>query len=109
MAAYSAIVLFLIIAVLVALTSYYFGVEVTTRGKAQEFEIGQSRSDAYAKAETLLGNEEISAIQVDPNIDEDDRWWLIVNPEWWNDKITLTFEGDKLVEIRRDRICCELP
>jgi len=101
--------LFLIITSLIGLASYYFGVEVTTHGKAQGFEIGQSRSDAYKKAEALLRDEKITAIQIDPNINEDNHWWLIVDPEWWNNKITLTFEGDKLVEIRRDRICCEIP
>ncbi len=105
----SAIALFLIISAVVGLISYYFGVVVTTEGSTQGFDIGESRVSAFAKAEKMLGEGGIAAIHVDPNMNDDSKWSLVVNPEWWNNKITLTFEEDALVEIRRDRICCELP
>jgi len=39
----------------------------------------------------------------------DPRWVMIVDPDWWNNTITITFEENKVVEIRRDRIISELP
>ena len=103
------IILFLLVAIVVGLISYYFGFEVTTKGKAQGFEIGETKYSAYAKAQEFYNNGQVTAIHVEPDIYADHKWVLIVDPEWWNNKITLTFENDALVEIRRDRICCELP
>ena len=105
----SVISLFLIIAIVIILNKIYLSVEVTTTGNAQGFTIGESRSAAYEKANIMLSAGKISAIQVDPDYQNDSNWWLIVNPDWWNNKITLKFEENQLVEIRRDRICCELP
>lgn len=116
-------IIFLLVAASVGGISYYFGVEVTTKGGAQGFTIGESRSAVYNTAENLLRKGVISSMrtwpkdEIDrpflPNEDAinntDPRWVLVVNPEWWNNTITLTFENNNLVEIRRDRICCELP
>ena len=121
--AFAGLILFLLIAICVGLISYYFGVEVTTKGEAQGFTIGDSRAAAYDTAAELLREGEISEIHVwpkdefhrplqpneNPENNMDPRWVLIVNLEWWNNTITLTFENNVLVEIRRDRICCELP
>jgi len=108
-ALYLAIILFLLVATGVGLISYYFGVEVTTEGGSQGFSIGESKTSAYAKANDLLRNGKITAMHVEADIRSDNHWVLIVNPEWWNNKITLVFEEGNIIEIRRDRICCELP
>jgi hypothetical protein len=121
--AFAGLILFLLFAICFGLISYYFGVEVTTKGEAQGFIIGDRRTAAYDAAAELLRKGEITEIHVwpkdefhrplqsneNPENNTDPRWVLVVNPEWWNNTITLTFEHNVLVEIRRDRICCELP
>lgn len=93
------------------------------KGSAYGFSIGQSHSEVFDGAMELKRTGEIAEIHRWPagtphfefGPDElqeallDPRWSMIVNPEWWNDSITLEFEDDTLVEIYRFRICCELP
>jgi len=118
------------IAILVALIggatgtiSYFFGMEVFSTGEAYGFHIGDSREKAYENAKSLLEENEITDIHTwpkdnfhrpfeaneNPKQNNDPKWAMIVNPEWWNNTITITFENGVVSEIRRDRICCELP
>lgn len=103
--------------------SYFFGMEVITTGEAYGFHIGDSREKVYKNAKTLLEGKKITAIHTwpkdqfrkpfesseNPKQNNDPRWVMIVNPNWWNNTITVTFENNVVAEIRRDRICCELP
>ena len=112
-----------LIGITVGAISYFFGVKVIMSGEAYGFHIGDNREKAYESAKALLEQKEITAIHTwpkgqghrpfetneTPKETDDPRWVMIVNPDWWNDTITLTFENDIVSEIRRDRICCELP
>jgi hypothetical protein len=103
--------------------SYFFGVEVVVSGEAHGFRIGDDRTQTYKNAQTLLKQKEIVDIHTwpkdkfhkpfgvkeNPEKNIDPRWVMVVNPNWWNNTITVTFENDKVIKIRRDRICYELP
>ena len=101
--------LFLMVVIINLLSWYFLGVVVTTKGGSHGFDIGEDKKTAYIKAKELLDNGNITAMHVDKDINQDNNWNLIVNPEWWNNKISLKFEEGRLVEITRTRICCELP
>ena len=92
-------------------------------GSAYGLSIGESQEEVFERAVGLREAGEIAEIHRWPQGEshfefsredlesalKDSRWTMIVNPEWWNDSITLEFEEDRLVEIYRFRICCELP
>jgi hypothetical protein len=91
-------------------------------GEAYGFVIGESSEDVYLRALALKDAGEIAEIRRGSGsaariLEEhdihralaDDAWKLVVNPDWWNDSITLRFRERHLVEIYRFRICCEMP
>jgi hypothetical protein len=96
---------------------------VVDRGEAFGFSIGQTRKDAYESAKLQIKQGRASEVHVwphgefhrpfrdseNPLTDNSPSWSIIVDPEWWNNSVTLTFEGDRVVEIRRNRILWELP
>ena len=103
--------------------SYFFSMKVVSSGEAYGFQIGDSREETYNNAQKLLKLKDIVAIHTWPkdqfhrpfNANEppeqntDPRWVMIVNPNWWNNTIIITFDQNSVAEIRRHRICCELP
>jgi hypothetical protein len=109
--------------IFVGAMSYFFGVEVVTSGDAHGFSIGDDRIKTYGKAKRLLEQSKIVAIHTwpdgeahgpfkqheSPAQNNDKRWVMVVNPVWWNNTITLTYENNKVVKIRRDQIYFELP
>ena len=91
-------------------------------GEGYGFVIGESSEDVHARALALRDAGEIAEIRRGSGsaariLEEhdaqgalaDDAWTLVVNPDWWNDSITLRFRERHLVEIHRFRICCEMP
>ncbi|HEX9757925.1 MAG TPA: hypothetical protein VGB26_09000 [Nitrospiria bacterium] len=94
-----------------------------TSGEGYGFEIGESKTVVYQKATELLSIGKIKEIHAwpqgefkrkmepseNPAENTDLQWFLVVDPDWWNNTITLTFDQNFLIEIRRDRICWELP
>jgi hypothetical protein len=91
-------------------------------GEAYGFSIGDTSTRTYERAVELRAAGEIAEIRrgvgssatlLDERYVEyalaDDAWTLVVNPDWWNDSITLRFRDRQLVEIYRFRLCCELP
>lgn len=122
--------IFLSIAVLVAISglsigiiSYFFSIKVISSGEAYGFQVGDNRNKTYENAQKLLKQKEIVAIHTwprdqfhrpfeaneIPNQNTDSRWVMVVNPDWWNNTITVAFENNAVIEIRRDRIYSELP
>jgi hypothetical protein len=120
----------LVIAIFVALLglatgiiSYFFGVEVVVSGEAHGFRIGDDRKQTYENAQRLLEQKQIVAIHTwpkdkfyrpfganeNPEKNIDPRWVMVVNPDWWNNTINVTFENNIVAKIKRYRICCELP
>ena len=116
-------VLVAFIGLVVGLISYFFGVEEIISGEAYGFKIGDSRSVTYLKATKLYQENEITDINTwpveefyrpfedneMPEKNNDPKWVMTVNPEWWNNSITITFDDHAVIEIRRDRIIWELP
>ena len=119
----SVAILVILAALITVAISYFFGVKVVSSGEAYGFQIGDDRKQSFEKAQTLLNQQKISAIHTwpsgevhrpfrqeeYPNQSKDKSWVMVVNSEWWNNTITVTFNNNKVVEIRRDRICCEMP
>lgn len=114
-----------IVAILVAGVGYALATFIDERftvGEAYGFVIGEPVSTTYERALRQQAEGEIAEIRIgkgsgalvhDPAHPEHavsaPNWQLVVNPNWWNDSISLTFEAGQLVVIRRFRLCCELP
>jgi len=108
-------------AIATAAISYFFSSKVVKSGDAYGFEIGETRLQVYAKAKEMIKSGDIEAIHTwpeeeyhrpflqDESKNTDPRWKMIVNSNWWNNGITVSFENNIVVEIRRDRIFSELP
>lgn len=66
-------------------------------GRVEAFELGEGSGafpyfgDNIAKATTI------------------EHWQLVVDKDWWNNTIYLSFNDGKLIEIWRFRVCCEVP
>lgn len=102
---------------------YFFGVKVVSGGEAYGFRVGDGRERTFENAQTLLEQNKIVAIHAcpegeshrpfkykeNPKQNIDPRWVMVVDPDWWNNTITITFDQNTVFEIRSDRICCELP
>jgi hypothetical protein len=97
---------FIICGFITGAISYFFGTKEVTKGEAYGFNIGDTRQLAYSKAEGLLKRGEILEL---PDMKDEMKWDMTVNPDWWNNKITLTFDNNAVIKITRYRICCELP
>lgn len=93
------------------------------QGSAYGFSIGQTHEQAFSAALELKARGEIQRILRNdearsrteftlselPEAKTDTRWMMVVDPDFWNDSISLRFEGDSVVEIYRFRFCCEMP
>ena len=116
-------ILVLVAGVAIGAVFYFFGVKVISKGEAYGFHIGDSREKAYENAKALLAEKEITDIHTwpvnqfhrrfksneIPQQNNDPRWVMVVNPDWWNNTITVSFQDNLVTEIRRDKIYCELP
>ena len=91
-------------------------------GEAYGFAIGDSQAVTYRKAVDLRQSGKITEIRrghgsaavlltedAVASALGDSSWTLVYDPDWWNDTATLYFEDDRLKQIYRSRICCELP
>ena len=120
------IILGIIIFIPIAFAGYFYlsyKDDTVIEGEAYGFQIGASHAEVYSAAKTLKQNGKIKEIHRYPKNeyhrefgDEDladatvdNRWIMIVDPDWWNNSIYLDFNSGKLVEIRRFRMCCEMP
>jgi hypothetical protein len=98
--------IFIVCGLITGAISYFFGTKEITSGEAYGFSIGDSRQATYSKAEKLLKDGKIVEL---PDINNESHWDMTVNPDWWSNKITLTFDNNAVTKITRYRICCELP
>ena len=91
-------------------------------GEAYGFVVGETASQTYDRAMDQIRSGEVEAFELgkgsgavvyDGNDTDSalsyENWQLVVNSEWWNNTIYLSFEDGNLVEIWRFRLCCELP
>ena len=96
--------------------------DTVTEGEAYGFRIGENHAQAHDRARHLVRSGAAASLhrgrgsallpfdaESPDTAFEDSHWKLVVDPDWWNDSISFTFEGDSLVEIYRFRFCCELP
>ncbi len=107
----------------VVYASATFREDRVVEGSAYGFSIGQTHDQAFGAAQELKGRGEIHkilriseartrtefALADLPEARSDNRWIMIVDPDFWNDSISLKFGGDSLVELYRFRFCCEMP
>ncbi len=70
--------------------------DMLEHGRIQEFRLGRGSAAILLESSSL-----------DPTTEA--HWKLVVDPSWWNNSISLRFEEQRLVEIHRFRLCCELP
>jgi hypothetical protein len=96
---------------------------VVAQGRSFGFEIGQTRQAAFETANSLLLNGGADVIHIWPDgeshrpffdgenlpIDDSARLKIIVNSDWWNNSILLTFDEGLVVRIRRTRVIWEMP
>jgi hypothetical protein len=101
----------------------FFSSIVIESGGTFGFEIGQTREEAYETAEKLIAQGRAAEIHTwpagefhrpfrhdeDPVTDDSPAWSIIVDPEWWNNSVTLAFTDGRVVSIRRNRVLTELP
>ena len=115
----------LAIVVLIALPFVVYvatGISKTiTVGEAYGFRIGDSRQATYEKAQGLKDKKKIVEIHTWPEgeyhqeisskekANKDPQWIMIIDSEWWNNSILLTFKDDRLVKIYRHRQLWEMP
>ena len=117
----------LTVLIVVALTIIGYGAATfiedrVDEGEAYGFAIGDSHAKSYRKAVDLRERGEIAEIRrghgsaafllTEDSLASafgDPSWTLVFNPDWWNDTATLYFEDDRLKEIYRFRVRCELP
>jgi len=92
-------------------------------GEAYGFSIGESHEETFSRALKLKKAGKIAEIHrwpegsfhyefSEPDLSDainDNRWIMIVDPDWWNNSIRLEFQNSELVKIHRGRLCCELP
>jgi hypothetical protein len=97
--------------------------DTVNEGNAYGFKIGTTHTEVYEAAKILKQKGKIEEIHRYPENEyhkefgdedlnhalNDKRWIMIVDPDWWNNSIYLEFASDKLVRIRRFRLCCEMP
>ena len=113
----------LFVAIGIAAQNFYFSSVVIESGGTYDFEIGQTRAEAFESAERLISQGRAVEIHAWPAgefhrpfrddeipVDDDSpSWSIIVDPNWWNNSVTLTFEEGRIVRIRRNRVLWELP
>lgn len=101
----------------------YLSSIVIEKGGSYGFEIGQTRETAYQVAKTLIEKGRAAEVHTwpvgefhrpfhdaeNPLTDKNKIWSVIVDPDWWNNSVTLTFQDGQVVRIRRNRIKWELP
>lgn len=92
-----------------------------SEGAAYGFVIGESAAETYQRALSLQARGQVrefrlgqgsAAFVLDASMHDATTypsWKLVVDPNWWNNAINLTFEKGELVEIWRFRLCCEMP
>jgi hypothetical protein len=119
-------ILGLIIIIPISFAGYFYlsyKDDIVNEGLAYGFQIGSSHTEVYDAAKILKQKGKIEEIHRYPENeyhkefgDEDlndavidNRWIMIVDPDWWNNSIYLEFDSGKLVKIRRFRMCCEMP
>ena len=91
-------------------------------GEAYGFVVGETAAQTYdrainqirsGKVEVFELGEGSGAIEYDDNNPAQalsyDHWQLVVDRDWWNNTVYLSFAGGNLVEIWRFRVCCEVP
>jgi hypothetical protein len=91
-------------------------------GEAYGFVVGETAVQTYDRAIDQIRAEEIEAFELGQGssavlYDGNDpsralsfnHWQLVVDRDWWNNTIYLSFKGGNLVEIWRFRVCCEVP
>jgi len=116
---------FLVSIVIVALVAqhFFFSSVVIKSGGTYDFEIGQTREEVYGVAERLVAEGRAAEIHAWPDgefhrpfrdseiptNDDSPRWTIVIDPNWWNNSVTLTFEAGRVVQIRRNRVRWELP
>jgi len=102
---------------------FFFSSVIIESGGTYDFEIGQNRAEAFQTAQRLVSQGRASEIHTwpagefhrpfrDDEIPTDDdspSWSIVIDPDWWNNSVTLTFEDDRVVRIRRNRVLWELP
>ena len=117
------VILFAVVVLVTGIISYFFGVKVIASGEAYGFRIGDNKETTFKNAQALLKQNKIVAIHTwpkgefhrdfeqeeNPIQNKDKSWVMVVNPNWWNNTITVTYNNNAVVEIRRDRIYSELP
>ena len=100
-----------------------FADDRVTEGEAYGFVIGESKDETYKRVIRQIERGELVTLELgrgssaaehnraDPNeIHRDyNHWQLVVDPDWWNNVIYLSFDDTSLVEIWRFRVCCEGP
>lgn len=104
---------FLVLGLLVGLSAvainYLFHTSVTESGSAFGFDIGETKVTAFEKVRRMKERGKITEYHVLQEIEEDNNWRLIVDPDWWNNTVTLYFENGKLCKIHHNRIWGEVP
>ena len=99
---------FIVISVVVTI-NYFFHSSVTESGSSFGLTIGETKVETFEKIRGMKERGQITEYHVLKELEEDNNWRLIVDPEWWNNTVTLQFENGKLCKIRRNRIWGELP
>lgn len=101
----------------------YLSSIVIVEGGSYGFEIGQTREEAYQVALSLIANGRAVEIHTwpvgeyhrpfleaeNPLTDENQTWSVIVDPDWWNNSVNLSFQNEQVIRIRRNRIKWEMP
>lgn len=121
-----AVVLGLIVLVPASVVGYiYFTYkdDSVAEGEAYGFAIGTSKKEVFEAAIKLKSLGKIEQIHRWPENQshkefgasefeqamQDKNWVMVVDSSWWNNSIYLEFESNRLIKIRRFRLCCELP
>lgn len=116
---------FLLIIILVSIISIPFVTYKDHRvseGAAYGFVIGETAEQTYARAieqknrgrfevfELGRGSGALPYDGSDPRLAlASDHWQLVVDKDWWNNVIYISFTDGRLSEIWRFRLCCEMP
>lgn len=101
----------------------YLSSIVIVEGGSYGFEIGQTREEAYQVAKSLIADGRAVEVHTwpvgekhrpfldaeNPLTDENRTWKVIVDSDWWNNSVNLSFQNELVIRIRRNRIKWEMP